>query len=202
MVGPGSRVRLLAPTALFVLTFFCRAEAQQPHAATTDSTGPDFRAQVEKDTFLLVNQYRKENDLPALTWNDAIAKEARGHSKDMATGDVDFGHDGFSDRVGHLKGELEGSVSGAGENVLFTSNLNEVAHTAVTLWLHSPHHLKNIRGDYNYSGVGVWQDKNGVIYFTQLFVQLKPTAAAETSAQPGIISSFGLLTTPTVSKTR
>ena len=46
-----------------------------------------------------------------------------------------------------------------------------VAPRAVQMWLHSPHHLKNIRGDYNFSGIGVWQSKNGALYFTQLFLK-------------------------------
>ena len=197
-----SGARFLAIMGLLALALISPAQAQQPRSATSESSGPDFRALVEKETFLHVNEYRKENDLPLLVWSDAVAKEARAHSKDMATGEVDFGHDGFSDRVDHLKEALPG-IWGAGENVLFTSNLDGVAKTAVTLWLHSPHHLKNIRGEYNYSGVGVWQDKNGVIYFTQLFVNVKPPEKQpETSAQPGINSAFGLLAAPVVSKTR
>ncbi len=151
---------------------------------------------------MLVNRYRKENDFPPLTWSDAIAKEARMHSKDMASGKCDFGHDGFNDRIDRLKESVPG-IWGAGENVLYTSNLNQVARTAVTLWLHSPHHLKNIRGEYNYSGLGVWQDKNGVLYFTQIFVNVKPPEKQpQASAEPAINTSFGFLAPPTVSKTR
>ena len=62
---------------------------------------------------------------------------------------------------------------GAGENVLFTSQLNDVASRAVQMWLHSPHHLKNIRGDYNFSGIGVWAGKGGMLYFTQLFLKVE-----------------------------
>ena len=91
----------------------------------------------------------------------------------MARGDVDFGHEGFSDRMAHLRRELPG-LTGCGENVLMTSDPREVAKSAVTLWLHSPPHRKNIRGDYNYSGIGIWESAQGVIYFTQIFVRLQP----------------------------
>ncbi len=170
--------------------------AQQPHASAGQTSGPDFQHAVEKQTFLLVNQYRKESDLPPLAWDDTIAKVARAHSKDMATGEVDFGHDGFSDRVNEVKSALPG-FRGAGENVLYTSNLTEVAKQAVTMWLHSPHHLKNIRGDYNYSGIGVWQKPDGTIYFTQLFVNVKPPAEeTETEQSAAGISTLGLLASP------
>jgi uncharacterized protein YkwD len=202
MQGVPLSARFLTTAAVLVLAFFSRAEAQQTHASSSDTRGPDFRAQVEKETFIFVNQYRKESDLPALKWSDAIAREARAHSKDMATGEVDFGHEGFNDRVGHIKDVMSGIWS-AGENVLFTSNLDSVARTAVTLWLHSPHHLKNIRGDYNYSGLGVWQDKNGVIYFTQIFVNVKPPEQeSAASSQSGVISPFGFLAPPETRKAR
>ena len=155
-----------------------------------------YRSEVEKETFLLVNQYRKTNRLPPLAWNDAIAKVARAHSKDMATGEVDFGHDGFRDRISQLRTVMTG-LHDAGENVFMTDNLDQVARFAVTQWLHSPHHLQNIRGNYNYSGLGVWQDKDGAIYFTQIFVKTEPPPEETQAAPPpSVITSFGLLAAP------
>jgi len=156
----------------------------------------DFQQRVEKETFSLINQYRTAHDLPALTWSDAIAVEARGHSRDMATGDVDFGHDGFKGRVEKIKAVL-GGFGGAGENVFMTNDLNEVARLAVETWLHSPHHLENIRGDYNYSAVGVWPDPHGTLYFTQIFFKREKTrAASDAATEPELVTPFGMLTTP------
>jgi len=96
-------------------------------------------------------------------------------------------------------------LRGAGENVFMTDNPDQAARNAVALWLRSPHHLKNIRGDYNYSGLGVWQDKQGAIYFTQIFVKIEPpaqqTQAASTSA-PSDITPFGMLATPNTRSTQ
>jgi uncharacterized protein YkwD len=185
---------------LVLVPFLC-AEAQSADDSASETSGLDFRRAVEKETFLLVNQYRKESGLPPLTWSDAIAAEARLHSEDMATGKVDFGHEGFQDRIDHLKSAMTG-IWGAGENVLYTGDLNHVAQTAVTLWLHSPHHLKNIRGDYNYSGLGVWQDKNGTIYFTQLFVKIKAPEAETQAAAPAVETPFGFLASPVTRQSR
>lgn len=156
--------------------------------------GTEFYRQVEKQTFALVNGYRKENDLPPLVWSATIADVARAHSRDMATREVDFGHAGFSDRVTRLRTVRPG-FQGAGENVLMTDDLNDLAQKAVTLWLHSPHHLKNIRGDYNYSGMGVWQDKSGAVYFTQIFLSFR-AVIQETAAPTQPIMPWGLFASP------
>jgi uncharacterized protein YkwD len=168
----------------------------QTHDTAPGATGDDFRASVEKKTFLLVNQYRTAHDLPALIWDDSIAKVARAHSRDMATGAVDFGHDGFRDRVNRLSKVMTG-FAGAAENVLMTSELDDLAARAVGLWLMSPHHLENIRGEFNYSGLGVWQDKDGVVYFTQIFMKFSPvTEQAQAEPPPGIVTPFGMLAVP------
>ena len=158
-------IRALTLCAVFLGSAWVCGEAQaapdNPHSS------------LERETFALINDYRQSNDLPVFTWSDEIAKTARIHSKDMARGDVDFGHEGFSDRMDHLRHDLPG-LTGCGENVLMTSDPREVARSAVTLWLHSAPHRKNIRGDYNYSGIGVWENEQGVIYFTEIFVRLQP----------------------------
>lgn len=195
MPGPQVTTRFLAIISFLVLAAFSSIEAQQARGFTSTTSGADYRSGVEQETFSLINQYRKASKLPPLVWDGGIAQAARAHSKDMATGEVDFGHDGFGDRVTHLKAVMNG-LWGAGENVLMTSDLDQVAQNAVTLWLHSPHHLKNIRGDYNYSGLGVWQDKDGALYFTQIFVKLQPQAQEAQAAPSSIVTPFGLLAEP------
>ena len=156
----------------------------------------EFRKGLEQETFLLVNDYRKKNKLPMLSWSSAIAQVAREHSKDMATGKVDFGHDGFNGRVNRLKTTLI-RLNGCGENVLKTDDPNEIARKAVELWLRSPAHLHNIRGDYNCSGMGIWEDKDGMIYFTQIFAKVGPKIeSAQTAPDPQVTTPFGLLAPP------
>ena len=133
---------------------------------------------LEKETFALVNDYRKSEDLPVLIWDRTIAQEARAHSRDMAVGAVGFGHAGFEDRVDRLRQSLLG-VMGAGENVLMTSDPRDAARSAVALWLKSPPHRKNIRGDFLLSGLGIWKNSSGDLYFTQIFVRLERPVTAE-----------------------
>ena len=186
--------RLIRAVIFLFLAASFGAEAQSVPDFKPGS-GVDYCSEVERETFSLVNQYRKASDLPPLAWDGEIAKAARAHSRDMATGEVDFGHDGFSDRITRLRAVLPG-LWGAGENVLFTSNLDRVAQNAVTMWLHSPHHLKNIRGDYNYSGLGVWQKQDGTIYFTQIFVKIKPPSPEAQEEPSSVGTPFGMLASP------
>jgi uncharacterized protein YkwD len=179
--------RLFLLITFFLSTAFSVAMAQQ-------TPGADYRSGVERETFFLVNHYRENNGLSPLAWDGEIARVARAHSKDMATGEVDFGHDGFRERVSRLKTVMTG-LQGAGENIFMTSSLDQVARNALATWLRSPHHLQNIRGDYNYSGLGVWQDKEGAIYFTQIFVKIQPTEEAQ-AAPPSVITPFGIVASP------
>jgi len=186
---------------LFSILILVPVRAQTQDTVSLQS--PVYRQALERETFDLVNAYRKANGLPGLQWDDTIAKVSRGHSKDMADDDVDFGHDGFSDRVDQLKKAVAGlSFEGAGEKVLRTNDPREVARVAVSLWLKSPHHLKNIRGDFNYSGMGVWVDDKGMIYFTQVFLKLEPvTTVAQTPPPPAVQTPFGFLAVPSPTKT-
>ena len=183
------------------LTLSVAAPALAQTPATLQSSA--YRQALEKETFELVNQYRQANQLPPLRWDDTIAKVSRGHSKEMADAEVDFGHDGFSDRIDKLRKAIHDlNLIGAGENVLRTDDPEEVARTAVKLWLNSPHHLKNIRGDYNYSGMGVWVDDKGMIYFTQFFLKLEPLkTVADAQAPPPVKTSLDWLAAPTTVKT-
>jgi len=168
-------------------------EIAVPVAGTSSST--DLRNRLEQEAFFLINQYRKENRLPLLQWDNAIVKVARAHSRDMAAGKVDFGHEGFGDRVDHLKVVMIG-LKGAGENVFETNDPSQVAQSAVKTWLNSPPHRHNIRGDYNYSGLGAWEDEKGMIYFTQIFVKIQPRAQAVQNPSLPMALPLGLVAQP------
>ena len=172
------------------------AQSTAADSSRPDSAG-DYRHKVEQETFQLINAYRKADNLPPLQWDLTIAQVARDHSRDMATGEVDFGHAGFRERVSKLGAVLAG-LRGAGENVFESDNPDQIAQSAVAVWLKSPPHLKNIRGDFNYSGLGVWADKSGTIYFTQIFLKLQPPARTAQAAPPAptVTSPFGLLASP------
>jgi uncharacterized protein YkwD len=111
-----------------------------------------------------VNEDRTEHGLPVLQMNSMESQLAEKHSRDMATGKVKFGHDGFNSRAKTIQKEL-GSIE-IGENV---ASGPMTAREVVDGWLKSPGHKKNIEGNFTLTGIGYAYDKKGEIYFTQIF---------------------------------
>lgn len=116
-----------------------------------------------------INAYRVKHGLSQLKMNDAISIEAKKHSRDMALNVVPFGHELFKERMRRLFGQFK-RPRGIAENVAYTSS-GRNADELVKLWLNSPGHRRNIEGNYNLTGIGVVQDKNGSVYATQIFLR-------------------------------
>lgn len=122
---------------------------------------------MEESILYYVNVYRRSHGLGSLQPLDVASQQAFNHSRNMATGRTAFGHDGFSTRVDNVRNAV-GFVSAAAENVAYG---NMSAKEVVDGWLHSSGHRKNIEGNYNQTGIGISQDRQGVLYFTQLFIR-------------------------------
>jgi uncharacterized protein YkwD len=139
----------------------------KPVAIAPSSPAPAATNSLEQAAHDQVNQYRASKNLSPLKWNDAIAAQARQHSANMASGQTAFGHDGFQGRVQGTGLDYQG----AAENVAFNQGYSDPVGEAVKGWLASPGHLKNIEGNYDTAGIGVTQNAQGEIYFTQLFIR-------------------------------
>ncbi len=137
-----------------------------PFAAGADSDRAPSAERLEARILGLVNEYRASMDLGELTLDSGLTKQAREHSKRMATGKVDFGHDGFEDRI-----ENAGiKIASAAENVGMNLGKDDPASAAVQAWLNSSGHRTNIEGRYNLTGIGAARARDGSWFFTQLFV--------------------------------
>ncbi len=134
--------------------------------ATAQTASAADTATLERDAHNQINAYRKSKGLTPLTWNDAIATQARKHSQNMANGQTPFGHNGFADRVTATKIVY----AGAAENVAYNQGYAKPVDQAVKGWLLSPGHKKNIEGNYKLAGLGVAKNAKGEIYFTQVFI--------------------------------
>jgi uncharacterized protein YkwD len=111
------------------------------------------------------NKFRKSRGLQALIKNEDLNSIAQKHSVDMANGRVGFGHSGFDQRYNLAKKEIKG-VSLFAENVAYgVTSGKEV----VDLWKNSPGHRRNMLGRFKYIGIGTAKDRQGRIYFTQVF---------------------------------
>ena len=124
---------------------------------------------LERQVARLVNEHRAARRLSRLTHDTAVAAIARAHSVAMAKHRVPMGHDGFEDRAAAV-GKIR-PFTRIAENVALNNYV--VARTATVAlrgWLRSAHHLENIEGRFDVTGVGVAQAEDGTFYYTQLFV--------------------------------
>lgn len=125
--------------------------------------------QLEQEVHRLINQYRISKNLPPLTTNEIITRQARIHSRAMAKEKVTFGHDGFGKRIKSISRFLPYRT--AAENVTYNKGYSNCARQAVQAWLESRKHRKNIRGNHRLTGIGVARNPQGGYYFTQIFWQ-------------------------------
>ncbi len=130
---------------------------------------------MEEDILYYVNKFRKSKGLSALTLNETLSAEARGHSRSMASGRTAFGHDGFESRIDDISKKL-GRVSAAAENVAY-GNLD--AEGVVNGWIKSPGHRKNMLGNFNLIGIGTAPGRGNITYFTQIFVSKSAATASK-----------------------
>ncbi len=138
-----------------------------PSSQLASSTTPTFKTTaLEKSVFEQINQYRASKGLSKLTLSAKITRQARIHSQNMANGKVPFSHKGFERRVN----SIPITYKSAAENVAFNQNYSDPASQAVTGWINSPGHLKNIKGKYNLTGIGVATNSEGEVYLTQIFI--------------------------------
>jgi uncharacterized protein YkwD len=133
----------------------------QTHAASD--------ANLQDEILHYINQYRIKHHLSQLKTNDLITLEATKHSQEMAQHQIPFGHQKFQQRMARLMKQIDNARGGA-ENVAFNY---KTAKIVVNGWLNSPGHRHNIRGNYNLTGIGIARDKQGRIYYTQLFLRAK-----------------------------
>ena len=121
-----------------------------------------------EDVLKYTNQFRRSKGLKVLEMRDDLNAIARSHSEDMAKGRCSFGHDGYNLRVSKIKKTIKPCDGYVAENVAYgASNGKEAFDT----WKNSSGHRKNMLGDYKYIGIGTSRNRQGVIYYTQLFVR-------------------------------
>ncbi len=123
-------------------------------------------AGLDDDVLAATNQFRKSRGKSVLQMRDDLNAIARKHSENMAAGRVAFGHGGFTSREAAAQRKIPGSTAFA-ENVAYGAATGK---EVVKDWKESPGHRRNMLGAFKYIGIGTARDKNGQIYYTQLFV--------------------------------
>ena len=116
------------------------------------------------DVLTYTNKFRDSKGLNELSANTILNSIAQKHSEDMASGRVKFGHDGFEKRNTAAQKQL--FIRNFAENVAFGVNTGE---DVVNMWKNSAGHRKNMLGKFTQIGIGVAKDKQGRIFYTQVF---------------------------------
>jgi len=152
-------------------------------------------ADLEQQIHRLINNERKQHGLHVIAWDDALARIARQHSRDMAmrsyfAHESPEGHD-FSYRYRregyrcaiptgttvHLGAEnilqnnlYDSVVTVNGEAFYAWNSQVKIAETTVHGWMKSSGHRQNILRPYwNNEGIGVFIAPDGKVYITQNF---------------------------------
>ncbi len=125
----------------------------------------DKNASLVQDILSQTNQFRKSKGLPQLIIRRELNLIAQQHSVDMAIGSVGFGHDGFAKRNSMASKVITPLFSFA-ENVAYGA---ASARDVVTMWKNSSGHRRNMLGRYKYIGIGISRDRQGRLFYTQIF---------------------------------
>jgi uncharacterized protein YkwD len=127
----------------------------------------------EMEIHYLVNNERRKKGLGDLFWDDDLAKLARSYSRQMARESFFSHFDGDGNSV--VKRARDSDIRGwskIGENLFFCEGYGEFDGLAVRGWMNSTEHRRNILDrEFNETGIGVVQTRDGRIYITQVFTR-------------------------------
>lgn len=145
---------------------------KKPAATTPPSNGDDYTTPSisvqEENAFILLNQDRIANGLPALTLDPVLCSIARAKSQDMNDKNY-FSH--TSPTYGTASQMLKHfgySFTSVGENIAHHATIEK----SQAAFMSSDGHRRNILGSqWSKVGIGVWKDAQGFVYVTQLFVR-------------------------------
>lgn len=126
---------------------------------------PNKNANLVQDVLNQTNQFRKSKGLNELMIMKELCTIAQQHSGNMASGRVRFGHDGFAKR-NTMANKIIKPLYSFAENVAYGATSGK---QVVTMWKNSPGHRRNMLGRYRYIGIGAAKDRNGRIFYTQIF---------------------------------
>ncbi len=147
-------------------------------APKTDNNGSTSAAAVygyERQIFDLINKKRADTGLPALIWNDDVARIARMHSENMANYKF-FSHAGLDGKMVNNRADESGVSKwrAIGENIAYNRGFSNPLEFAVEGWMKSPAHRENILNErWKESGIGIAVAADGTFYFTEVFILRK-----------------------------
>jgi uncharacterized protein YkwD len=180
-----SRIALSAVLCVFLFSTVSAQQIRLRKSATGRVTSgsttrqeqqPQTRGNLATDEYqihYLVNNERRRKGLSDLYWDNSVAQMARAFSRQMARESF-FSH---FDRNGRsvVDRARQSNIDGwskIGENLFFCDGYDSFDAVAVRGWMNSPEHRRNILDrQFNETGIGVAQTRDGRIYITQVFIR-------------------------------
>lgn len=162
--------RSAAPPSLEKHIYVDRAPSNGPQEE--EAPGEEKGSLDEADELLgFVNEHRERLGLKNLAYSRVIEVTAQNHSARMARKYFPFGHMGSTLRCRSILKQLgleRGSL--CGENVAMGQ---ETPMEAFEAWMNSPEHREAIEDErYTHTGLGIFTDPSGTIYWTQIFIRI------------------------------
>ena len=121
----------------------------------------------EERCLALLNRYRKQENLPPLEYSRKLAEIIAPHNHECALKQVCVGHDGFRERAKKIP-----RMKKAGENIGMCKTRFDYIDILMQRWMESPHHRKNIMGDYNKVGMAFEMNDKGEWFGSHLFAKV------------------------------
>lgn len=148
-------VKRFFATLIIVVSIICNIMPTTAFAATTSSNSPAAVAiSPEATAFALQNAERAKAGLPALVWNDQLAKDAAVRAQEC---EISFSHR----RPDGTDWWTLDSANMYGENLAWGYDENIV----VSAWMASPSHKANIlSAEYTRCGIAFFESSNGTLY--------------------------------------
>jgi uncharacterized protein YkwD len=134
---------------------------------TVDQVAAAEGANLGHECVRLTNVFRSQHGLPPVEWHGVLAALSFEHSRAMGLHKVPFDHVGFNARVRRYTFR----VRGAAENLFMAggARVEALAQLCVQGWIESPGHRKNLLCKATWCGIGVFRNRQGQVYITQLF---------------------------------
>lgn len=153
----------------WLVTVAILVEDQELSAA--DTRAPFDPSELERVVVTAVNREREAQGLAPLVPEPRLVRTARSHSRDMAVRGY-FAHESPEGRdMAWRAGRAGIEYRRLAENIAYNHHAKRPAAEAVAGWMRSPGHRANILNPvFTHTGVGVVADRDGVLYFTQLFL--------------------------------
>ncbi|MEW5846478.1 MAG: CAP domain-containing protein [Bacteroidota bacterium] len=145
-----------APNGTYFYTQIFLKSAEKPKVVPSE---------YETELLQLINNHRKGLGLPAIKNDEGIHAEALSYSQQMAAGKVPIGPPSFDNPIKSLLRRYKASkmVELIGYDYLKPKDLFDA-------WMSSTSQRDIIEGNFNLTGIGVFQSVNGKVFVTQVFL--------------------------------